>query len=204
MKSDKTIAIITGDIVNSRHRDPQQWLGSLKDVLNTLGDEPQNWETYRGDSFQLEIDPILSLRAAMLIKATMRQCKGIDVKVAIGIGVKSFSAGKVTESNGTAFIYSGECFEQLKKRKLGIKSSRPSFDIQMNLMLDLAMLTANTWTTISAKIFKSAMENPNFNQNELALMLQTTQSNVSQGLKRSGYYEIVKLLHYFDQLIQVS
>jgi hypothetical protein len=29
----------------------------LKSVLNAYGNEPKDWEIYRGDSFQLVVDP---------------------------------------------------------------------------------------------------------------------------------------------------
>ena len=43
-------AIITGDIVNSRSVDAKKWLLKLKKVLNLFGNEPKDWEIYRGDS----------------------------------------------------------------------------------------------------------------------------------------------------------
>ena len=50
------IAILTGDIVNSRENINQaSWLAPLKKLLNSFGKGPEQWEIYRGDSFQLEI-----------------------------------------------------------------------------------------------------------------------------------------------------
>ena len=50
-----TVAIITGDIIDSRKVKPETWLPALKMALSTYGKEPKHWEIYRGDSFQLEI-----------------------------------------------------------------------------------------------------------------------------------------------------
>jgi len=136
-------SIITGDIINSRENNPQIWMPLLKDVLNKYGSEPTQWEIYRGDSFQIEIPPIKALKVAILIKASIKQFKKLDVRIAIGIGDKSYTSKKITESNGSAFVNSGKCFEQLKKNSLAIKSPFKGFDIQMNLLLELALLTMN-------------------------------------------------------------
>jgi hypothetical protein len=53
----------------------------------------------------------------LLLKATIKQHKALDVRMAIGIGTIDYTSNKVTESNGSAFIR--ECFEGLKKTNFG-------------------------------------------------------------------------------------
>lgn len=195
-------SIITGDIINSRKGIPKDWLKALKTTLNNYGSQPEHWEIYRGDSFQLEVKPSQALKASILIKASLKQFKEIDVKLAIGIGEKTHHSEKITESNGSAFINSGECFDQMKKTTLAIKSNFEGFDTAINIMLELAQLTMNNWTTTSALLIKSALENPKLNQRQLAAIFGKTQGNISQGLKRSGYDEILKMLHYYSSQIQ--
>lgn len=196
------ISIITGDIINSRDSAPKQWLSALKTVLNTYGKSPKDWEIYRGDSFQIELKPELALHVAIQLKATLRQFKKTDIRLAIGIGNKSYTSEKITEANGTAFINSGECFEQLKKTTLAIKTPFTAFDTQFNLMLDLALLTMNNWSPVSSLIIKTALEHPNLNQKQLAQLLDKSQSNISEGLKRGGYDEILKLIQFYNSQIQ--
>ena len=196
------IAIITGDIINSKTSNPKIWLHALKSVLNRYGLEPKVWEVFRGDSFQLETKPKQALKAAFLIKATIKQFKNIDVRLAIGIGDKTYESEKITESNGSAFVNSGECFEGLKKTTLAIKSPNESFNTTMNLMFDLVLLTIDSWTATSAKLIKTALENPDLNQEQLAKLYGSTQSNISKGLKRGGIDEILKLLYYYETQIQ--
>jgi hypothetical protein len=43
----------------------------------------------------------------LLLKATIKQHKALDVRMAIGIGTIDYTSNKVTESNGSAFINSG-------------------------------------------------------------------------------------------------
>lgn len=195
-------SIITGDIINSKESSPKEWLYALKSILGNYGSTPKQWDIYRGDSFQLEVPPKDALRACLLIKSTIKQFKNLDVRLAIGIGDKTFHSEKITESNGTAFINSGECFEILKKTTLAIKSPYDAFDNSLNIMLELAQLTINHWTITSATLVKTTLTHPDLNQKQLADLLDKTQGNISQGLKRAGFEEISKLLEYYKTQIQ--
>ncbi len=195
-------SIITGDIINSQKNTPNNWLNPLKTILNTFGSTPLTWEIYRGDSFQIEIKPTQALLACFLIKATIKQFDNIDVRLAIGIGEKTYQSNKITESNGSAFVNSGLCFENLKKSTLAIKSPFPEFDTIINIMLDLAQLTINNWSSTSSTLIKTTLETPRLNQSQLAEILKSTQSNISQGHKRAGFDEVSKLLQYYQTKIQ--
>ncbi len=196
-------AIITGDIINSREVEPNEWMPALKKVLNKYGKEPKSWEIFRGDSFQLNTSPEDALQAAILLKAQIKQWKILDVRIGIGIGEITYQADKITESNGTAFLNSGMCFEQLKKQTLAIKTSEKEFDKTLNLMFNLAELTMEKWTETAAKLITYKIGNPNANQKELAQILNKTgQGTISEGLKRGGYYEIEKLLTYYELKIK--
>lgn len=194
-------AIITGDIINSRTIDAQQWMDKLKETLNTFGKEPVDWEVYRGDSFQLRAPASDSLLIALLLKATIRQFKELDIRQAIGIGEITYEAKRITESNGSAFIRSGECFETLKKETIALSSPWSDFDRVINTMLPLAALTMDYWTPTSSETIKKSLENPEMRQTDLAISLDKSQSNVSADLKRGGYDEIQKMVHYFNQEI---
>lgn len=190
-------SILTGDIVNSKNTAPQLWMPLLTQVLNKYGCQPQQWEIYRGDSFQLEVSPEEALLVCILIKVTIKSIKGLDVRLAIGIGDKSYESEKVTASNGTAFVNSGECFEGLKKNLLAIKTPYEEFDIQMNLFFALAQLIINGWTKKSIEVIKILVENPNLTQIELAKILNKTQSAVSKSLKIAGFEEVMRMENYY-------
>lgn len=194
-------AVITGDIINSRAQKASEWLPILKKVLNYYGQTPGQWEIYRGDSFQLELAPQEALKAALYIKASIRQTSNLDVRMAIGIGDKTHQAQKITESNGSAFIHSGECFETLKKQTLAVKSPNPELDESINLLLALALLTINNWSTVTSLVVKTSIENPQKNQKELATLLGKSQSNISETLKRAGFEEVIRLEDKYRTLI---
>ncbi len=193
-------SVITGDIVHSQKINPKIWLDVLKEKLNTIGKSPINWEIYRGDSFQLEVtDPTESLSTSIQLKASIKCIKGIDVRMAIGIGDKSHSAASITESNGTAFVLSGERYEQLtkEKRSLAIGSAWKDFDRDINLYIRMALIAMDNWTSHSAEIVKIAMEHPGKSQEELGKILGIKQNAISYRLKRAYFEEIKELIEIY-------
>ncbi len=192
------IAIITGDIINSRKGEVQTWLPLLKKVLNQYGQEPSDWEIFRGDSFQLSIAPKNAILAAFHIKSAIKQTKTQDVRMGIGIGKIKYNSNKTTESNGSAYIRSGECFESLKKQTLAIKSDNSELDTILNIMLSLALLSANNWSSTVSEVIKKTIENANTKQKAIAQLLNKSQSGISEALKRGGFEEIMSLNNYYE------
>lgn len=200
------ISIITGDIINSRKvKDTKTWMNLLKTALSHYGKESKDWEIYRGDSFQLEItDPSKALIAAIFIKASIKTLKNIDVRLAIGIGKKSFSSEKITEANGEAFELSGHKFETLKKdrQNLAIQTNNEDFNIEINLYLKLALIAMNNWSTGSAEFVKTIIENEKLSQNEIGEILGITQSSVSERYNRAYFSEIIELNNYYKKRVK--
>ena len=190
-------SVITGDIIKSRNfKDQDTWLNQLKSALAMLSDDSSNYDIYRGDSFQLEYKNYLgSLFAVIYIKACMKSIKGLDVRMTIGIGKKSYQGKTVSESNGEAFVFSGETFETLKKEKLNLKIKTGNFDLdeELNLYFKLALIAMDNWTVNSAEIVKLSFENPNMIQSELAKLVGISQDAVSKRQKRAYLDEIKKL-----------
>ena len=194
-------SIITGDIVHSQMSNPGIWMDLLKQQFLKSGSSPYTWEIYRGDSFQLEVvNPANALETAILIKASIKCIKNIDVRMAIGIGNKNFDSGKITESNGSAFIFSGEQFEKLIKEKqnLAIASESKSFDRDINFCLRLALTFMDNWSENSAEIVKVVLENPGLSQEEIGERLGIKQNSVSTRLKRAHFNEVMELIQIYQ------
>ena len=193
----KVISIITGDIINSRNAEhPEIWLNALKETLNTIGSEPRNWELYRGDSFQLELEqPEDTFFTFLLLKSAIKSLKGLDVRLAAGIGAKSYTAPKITASNGEAFIFSGEQFEHLKQEKLSlsIRTGWPDFDGEINLFLKFALIAIDNWTTATAELVHLLLRQPGIAQQEAGSLLGIAQSSVSERQSRSHITELLAL-----------
>lgn len=191
--------VITADIVNSRRVKGSYWIELLKKELLKFGEEYRDWEIYRGDSFQMVLASSKALEAVFHIKAAIKQVSSLDVRMALGLGGVDYRAERVLESNGLAFVYSGECFEQLKKQNLMIKSEDEELDARLNLMFSLVGLVTDYWKPVTAEIIHKRLEYPDLTQQELTeRMGKKSQSTISEGLKRGGYDEIKSLMYYFE------
>ncbi|GAA3584082.1 transcriptional regulator [Snuella lapsa] len=200
-------SVITGDIIKSRnHSNPEIWLKELELAMSTLSSNKSHWEIYRGDSFQIEIpDYLSSFEKAVYIKACIKSIKGLDVRLAIGIGNKTYQGKKVSESNGEAFVYSGETLETLKREKqnLLIKTNNTKLDNELNLYFKLSSIAMDNWTANSAEIVKLSLENPNTLQSELGKMIGINQNAISKRQRRAYLSEILELNRMYRHKITI-
>lgn len=195
-------AIITGDIVNSRKGEPNVWLESLKTALYKVGQTPQDWEIYRGDSFQLITNPQHALKVAIQIKTVIKQFQGLDIRMGIGIGAVSYKTERITESNGDAFVNSGTTFDTLSKDvAIRLKSPWKDFDETINLLLRLLGKMMDKWSVNQALLIQKSLENPKLTQRELAEALNKKQGNISSSLTKAGYDELKEVLDYYESHI---
>lgn len=197
-------SVITGDIIDSRQQNSKDWVEGLKNILARFGETPDQWEVYRGDEFQVEIkNPEDALWSAILIKAHLRAIK-LDARMSIGFGDKTHDAEKISESNGSAFIHSGELFETLKKQKvtLAMRTGDVAIDEKLNLMIQLALTFMDNWLAQSAEFVAVAIENPTLSQEELGQKLGINQAAVSRRQKRAQFDLILNLDRYFRKQIK--
>ena len=184
------ISVITGDIIKSRKvLNEDIWLTPLKSALSSLSENASFYDIYRGDSFQLESSNINdSFRTSISIKCVV-------VRMSIGIVTIDYQWNSVSESNGEAFIYSGETFETLKKEKqnLKLKTSNDTLNEEINLYFRLALIAMDNWTVNSAEIVKLSLEHPKMIQSELAKLVGISQDAVSKRQKRAYLDEILEL-----------
>lgn len=197
-------SVITGDIIDSRQQKSKDWVEGLKKILTPFGETPGQWEVYRGDEFQIEIkNPEEALLSAILIKAHLRSIK-LDARMSIGFGDKTHNAEKISESNGSAFIHSGELFETLKKQKvtLAMRTGDNNIDEKMNLMIQLALTFMDSWLAQSAEFVATAIENPTLSQEEIGQILGINQAAVSRRQKRAQFDLVMQLDRYFRTQIK--
>lgn len=197
-------SVITGDIIGSRQQKSEHWVEDLKKILAPLGKTPSQWEVYRGDEFQIEVaNPEDALLTAILVKARLRALKS-DARMSIGFGDKTHNAERISESNGSAFINSGELFETLKKQKvtLAVRTGDFSLDENLNLMLQLALTFMDSWLVQSAEFVALAIENPTLSQEELGQKLGINQAAVSRRQKRAQFDLVMNLDRYFRKQIK--
>lgn len=198
------ITVIKGDIVASRRIDnPDRWLKPLKALFSRWGETPTQWELVWGDSFQLEITaPETALHKALAIKSLVKQITPVesertisplDVRMGLGIGEKTYTGERVSESNGPAFINAGEAFELLKKDKtnLAVKSPWPKLDTSLNLYFKLAGTFMDDWSVLSAELVACVLKNPEATQAEIGAQLGIKQNSVSGRWHRAHINEML-------------
>lgn len=189
-------AVLTGDIIRSNETPNALWSPHLKSALGEYGCDPDNWQVYRGDSFQVLLpDARDAFLAALLIRSAVRSGADCDARVAIGIGSVSYRADSVLESDGEAFSRSGRLLSTLMEKDvtLGVASPWPAFDRDMNVAMKLALIAVDDWSQASAGYVHLALANPQATQEMLANQLGIGQSAVSMRRQRAHLSEILDL-----------
>ncbi|RKE94989.1 SatD family protein [Ichthyenterobacterium magnum] len=198
-------SVITGDIIRSgKFTNPETWLMPLKEALTKTGIDKKYWEIYRGDSFQIEVKNNQQVfYIVTYIKACIKTVKGLDVRMAIGVGDKTFEGSIVTESNGEAFQFSGETLEQLKgeKTNLKIKTRYLNLNKELNLYFRLALISMDNWTVNSSEVIKLYLENYGVSQSEMAEAIGISQDAISKRFKRANFNDIMDLNRLYNEKI---
>lgn len=191
------VAVITGDVINSEKIDTKKWLSELKKYFDRLGKTPEDWAVYRGDEFQLRLNNVEhAFITAIELKARLKQYKGLDVRLSIGLGDEIGESKNILESNGTAFTRSGRTFEELKKHKstLMINTGIREMDQELNLYIKLALNGfMDKWSVASAEIVSVTLANQSASQEEIARMTGIAQAAISQRLKRANFELLMEL-----------
>ncbi len=199
MKDKKLIAVITGDLIDSRKVDAAIWMPVLDDALKHIS---SRYDIYRGDSFQAEVELEQAIHHLFYIKAKIKSLKNLDVRMTMGIGTVDYQDAHVRTSAGDAFLFAGERFDTLKKETVAIRSPWSDLDEGIELMLQLSMEIAGRWTENMAEAVAVSLLHPGMNQHELAAVLNRKyQSQVSTELNKAGYSKINRVIDYCTEQI---
>lgn len=127
----------------------------------------------------------------------------MDVRIAVGIGEELLSSEKITESNGTAYVFSGKLLNEIKTngRTLAIKTTNENIDKDLDILFKWAALDFDNWTAVSAEIINIFAQDNRLNQEQVAQQLNISQSSVSQRLKRANYELVLETDKYFRKKI---
>lgn len=183
------IAVITGDIINSQHTDPELWVPALTQLFEGWGRSSVDWELYRGDEFQVRTEPTNVFWNFLAIKSLVKKNENLDVRISMGIGDQSYVATKITQCQGSAFTYSGRGLETIKKEGSTFHITTPNEKLSRELMLTLkwASLEFDRWSPALAEVIYELVHHTEITQDELAKKLQVTQSSISQRIKRANF-----------------
>ncbi len=216
----KTVAIITGDIVNSREiEDKDLFLSYLKLIFSQIESKisfKKPFEIYRGDSFQAMVEnPKDAVLVAILLRTGLRslnvnqkqkelpleQLK--DARISIGIGKMNFIDKSITSSDGEAFVLSGEGLDSMKKSderlKIVVKNDE-LLDI-FNVTTTLATTIINKWSNYAAEtMYRHLLYNET--QKEMAKALNISQPAVHKRKAAANADAIDLYVSFITKLIQ--
>lgn len=197
------IAVITGDIIGSESISTEIWLSPLKKLLSTWGEDPRDWEIYRGDEFQLRSPAKDVFQRFLAIKSLIKSLENLDVRVAIGLGEENFSSSKITESNGSAYVNSGRLLNKLKSenKTFALDSDDPQLNEDLGMLFRWVSLDFDSWTPALAQIVHESILYPKLTQEEIAQKLSITQSSVSQRARRANLELITETDKFFQRKI---
>lgn len=188
-------AVIKGIILNTEETDSESWIKNLSNLFKTVGKENKDWTFSHQNQFLLIIDAIQAFEFGLLIKSTLLSTKGLDVKIAIGIGELDDTNDQILDYAGEALKNCTSQFNELKKSNFAIKTSNEKINQQVKTVVDLVMFITNHWTDKMAEYYKIAFINQQLNQKELAKLLHLkSQSTISSILKRAAYEEILQAI----------
>lgn len=223
-KAKSTIAVITGDIVNSKAiKDDKRvlLLDSLKEAFTAInnkliGEKEPPFEIFRGDSFQAIIQkPEQALVVSMLLRSKIRSIQvdasnktksaknNFDARIAVGIGSVDFISKKITESDGQAFLLSGTTLDSLKDTDTRLKIASPWEEVNAELEVECSFADAviSEWSYQQAEAFYWHLLE-HITQAELAKKINKSQPAASKRLKSGKVDSIDLLKKRFENLIR--
>ncbi|MEM8816500.1 MAG: SatD family protein [Pseudomonadota bacterium] len=183
-----TYAVLTGDIVKSREISPRaRLIRTLKEALAIASQAHRaDYEIYRGDSFQMVIpSPSAAALVAIVIRSKLlsqsaKKSSPWDARISVGIGGITYRGEKTTESDGPAFLLSGQGMDELNKtnRRLIVKAPWDAADRSLSLVTRFADDIVSNWSRYSAE---TAFLNLVYeeSQNALAKRLGKSQSTIN-------------------------
>lgn len=212
---DRTVAVLTGDIVGSTKLSGDQ-RRRLHDVLAEVSEElrqrfgtaiPYELDVFRGDSWQIMVtEPRLALRVALRFRARLRsrfEDVKVDTRVGIGVGGVDFLPEKgVSTGDGDAFRRSGWAFEELTRGERMAFAGRGPHSRCLDVCVRLIDYPAAHWTARQAYAVAEALLG--HTQEEIAegwMDRPITQQAVAQHLARAGWHAVDTAVGYFEETI---
>lgn len=193
MNTTGTIAILTGDLIQSRRADGAR-VAAAFDVLQTAAldfgqahDLDLRFTRYRGDGWQVALsDPRLTLDAILFFTARLRAAQPkIATRIAAGIGpVETLGTNDLSDGTGPAFFISGDQIDGMSpKRRLTLAGAGHSYAA----IIDLTEFITAGWTAAQAEAVACALQDDQRTHQDIAKILGITRQAVQSRLAGAGF-----------------
>jgi hypothetical protein len=231
-KKQKQLAVITGDLVRSTVvKDRARLAKVLKQAIDAISKNGfgvvRPFEIYRGDSFQGVVEVKDALKAALTIRARLRQWDGPvhfapagktgrtagarmpillsmipDARMAIGIGTVSYRSSKVIESDGEAYRNSGRALDELGRTWGRLALSTPWDDMNAEFGTSLRLLDAlvGKWSSASAQAMFLYLTK-GATQSELSGLLGISQPAVHKRLSGADQSAVQAMIDRYEEVV---
>lgn len=214
------VAIITGDIIDSRLIKPnerEELYKGLHSYVKNLKEQGyiKKFDFFRGDSIQCEVKKSnQSLRVALMIKCFvksyrtkeakqkptigLRKWKQFDIRLSIGIGNVDFSNVSLSRSDGEAFLFSGEGLDELKSTRQQLYFKSKEEVINKNIELPIMLLDAivQKYSYFQAEVIMYKLNE--MKEEEIAEKIKISQSAVNQRAGLAFWYAIDRTVSFFE------
>jgi len=171
VSAQKDYAVITGDIVDSsklpkaqRKLLPGLIAKASRDTCKAFPDAvPLEVDVFRGDGWQLLVsDATRCLRVGLFFRACLRSAaergRGLDTRVAIGVGRLDFVRERVSQGDGEAYRLSGRALERMpRKQRLLLADPAAKEGGALVVIVRLIDVLAQGWTGRQALAVRGAL-----------------------------------------------
>lgn len=216
-----TIAVITGDLVNSSQFEPgrmEEIMKLLSRKLDTFNDRKNDgnisFAISRGDSFQGIVEnPLNALKIAIELKAFLNSYMVYDsvatnaspiadVRISIGIGEASYDLKAINISNGEAFQLSGRILDAMKSKdsKMALTTSNGDINDEFKVHMKFLDSITDRWSGASAEVVAFLLRG--YKEQDIAKELNRSQAAINQRKKAAGWDEIQLLLKRYEQVFK--
>ncbi len=205
--SPRTIAVITGDLVNSTALGPagiERAMTALADCAETQADwhgAPLHFTRHRGDGWQVVLArPEMALRSALAFRAALKATdERFDSYMGISVGVAPLSTEDLNAATSQVFRQSGIALDVLKNTQSDVR-----LDVAPAGILAGAAILADTisqeWTGPQARAIQHTLDpTASFSHTELALNLGISRQAFTKSLKAARGQQIHLALAAIEQ-----
>jgi hypothetical protein len=207
-------AVLNGDIVRSTRLSTvalQAALDALRHAIAEFGSifpdaSLANVEFFRGDAFQLSLNPQFAFRLALLLQARLCALQGSSVRISIGFGTAGDTG---SGAHGEAFVLSGRALDKIGpyyRPYYRLTAAAPersgALSTALPIVSHLCDSLSRRWKPATAEKVAVALLTPSGTQAEIALRLDrpVSQQVVSSALSAAGWRPLEEVLNWVEAL----